>query len=88
MRHRYSIEEIARKLKADATRQLSVEGRHPFARFPYRDGSIPTPLARNEWSCFIDAEDYIRNAIDYVNRNPTREGFKSQHWRFVRPFAN
>ena len=30
-RHQYSVEEIARHLKADATTQLKREGLHPFA---------------------------------------------------------
>lgn len=86
-RHRYCIEEVARHLKADATTQLKREGLHPFADVPYRDGTIPTPWARKHWSCFLDSDDYTRNAIRYVRRNPTREGYKSQEWSFVTPYA-
>lgn len=85
MRHRYSIEEVARHLKADATTRLTREGIHPFADDPYSDGTLPTPWSRGEWSCFIDSDGYILSAIKYVNRNPTREGFKPQHWTFVHP---
>ena len=86
-RHRYSIEAIAQHLKGDATRHLSLEGLHPFAHSPYRDGTLPTPWARKQWSCFIDSEDYILNAIDYVRRNPVRERMKEQHWHFVAPYV-
>ena len=83
MRHRYSIEEIARHLKGDATTELKRESLHPFAQRPYRNGSLPSPWARNEWSCFIDTPEYLASAVDYVNRNPTREGKRPQQWKFV-----
>jgi REP element-mobilizing transposase RayT len=82
-RHSYSIEEIARHLKADATTELNREGLHPFRDFPYRNGSLPSPWARGEWKCFIDKDDYVRNAVGYVNRNPIREGHAAQSWSFV-----
>jgi REP element-mobilizing transposase RayT len=85
-RHDYSIEEIARHLKADATTQLKREGIHPSANDPYRDGSLPSPWSRGEWKCFISDADYVRNSIMYVNRNPTREKRKAQDWSFVTPF--
>ena len=84
-RHGYSIEEIARHLKGDATTQLKREGLHPFANDTYRDGTLPSPWARGEWKCFIDHVEYIHNAVRYVNRNPTREGYKAQEWSFVSP---
>lgn len=86
-RHRYSIEEIARHLKADATTQLGREGRHPFRSDVYRNGALPSPWARGQWTCYIDESDYARNAVRYVNRNPTREGHKAQDWSFVTPMA-
>jgi len=87
LRHHYSIEEIARHLKADATTQLKREGLHLFAVQPYRDGSLPSPWARNEWSCFIDTDEYLRAAVDYVDRNPPREGLKPQRWTLVVPYG-
>jgi REP element-mobilizing transposase RayT len=85
-RHRYSIEEIARHLKADATTQLKLEGLHPFADAPYSNGALPSPWARKEWKCFLFDDSYIHNAIRYVNRNPTRESYPAQDWTFVTPF--
>jgi REP element-mobilizing transposase RayT len=85
-RHRYSIEEIGRHLKGDATRQLSLEAMHPFANSPYRDGTLPTPWARHQWACFIDSHDYLSKTIDYVKRNPLREKMKEQRWEFVNPY--
>jgi REP element-mobilizing transposase RayT len=86
-RHNYSIEEMSRHLKADATTQLKREGLHPFANHPYRDGSLPTPWARNEWKCFIESMEYLGNAVDYVNANPMKEGKRAQHWSFVAPWC-
>ncbi|HEX8913750.1 MAG TPA: hypothetical protein VF796_15425, partial [Humisphaera sp.] len=83
-RHDYSIEEIARHIKADATTQLKQENIHPFQSDVYRDGSLPSPWARGQWKCFIDDPTYVRNAVGYVNRNPTREGHRPQRWSFVR----
>ena len=82
-RHRYSIEEIARHLKADATTQLGRESLHPFATAPYRNGALPSPWARGQWKCFLNDAEYVRAAINYVNRNPIREELKGQSWSFV-----
>jgi hypothetical protein len=54
---------------------------------PYRNGRIPTPWARRQWSVFLDADDEIGRACRYTNGNPTREGCKPQLWSFVTPFA-
>jgi REP element-mobilizing transposase RayT len=85
-RHNYSIERIANLLKGNASSRLSREGRHPFANNTYRDGRLPSPWARGEWSCFLDSVQDIRRAIAYVERNPTREGMRAQRWSFVRQF--
>jgi hypothetical protein len=85
-RHSYSIEEIARHLKADATSQLKLEGLHPFAENAYQNGAIPSPWARKEWKCFLFDNEYITNANRYVRRNPAREGHRAQAWKFVAAF--
>lgn len=82
-RHDYSIEEIARHLKADASTQLKRERLHPFQDQAYRDDSLPTPWIRGQWKCFIDEIRHIHNAIAYVNRNPVRERLTAQSWSFV-----
>jgi hypothetical protein len=73
-------------LKGAASTQLLSERLHPFAQAPYASGRLPTPWARNEWSCFLDSADDIARAIRYVERNPTREGMKAQRWNFVKRF--
>jgi REP element-mobilizing transposase RayT len=84
-RHRYAIEYISRLLKGAATNELIAEGIHPFREESYGDRRCPPEWARGEWSVFIDNEDQLRAAIRYVNKNPTRDGLKAQHWNFVTP---
>jgi REP element-mobilizing transposase RayT len=83
--HPRHIDDIAKHLKAKATRQLSLESIHPFVDDPRADGTLPSPWARNHWSPFIDSPAYLRKAIDYVNDNPGRSGLKRQHWKCVVP---
>jgi len=85
--HLRHIDDIPRHLKAKATRQLSLESLHPFADDPRADGTLPSPWARNHWSPFIDSDNYLHKAIDYVNENPCRSGLKRQHWTCVAPLA-
>jgi len=86
-RHTCSIEHVARLLKSAATTQLMQIGMHPFVDFRYRDGTLPTPWARKQWSVYLNNFDEIRRAIDYVESNPTREGKRRQSWSFVTPFS-
>jgi REP element-mobilizing transposase RayT len=86
-RHSYPIEQIARLLKGAATTELTREGLHPFAAFPYRDGSIPTPWARKQWSVFLGDDQGIRRAIGYVENNPIKDRKPAQHWSFVTAFT-
>jgi REP element-mobilizing transposase RayT len=86
LRHTCDIEQVTRLMKGAATSELNAEGLHPFADSPYRDGTIPTPWARNQWKCFLWDNESIQRAIKYVNENPLKEGLPAQHWKFVSPF--
>lgn len=85
--HPRYIDDIAKHLKAKATRQLSRESIHPFKDDPRADGTLPSPWARNHWSPFIDSENYLRTAIDYVKDNPCRSGLNRQQWNCVTPLG-
>jgi len=78
------IGQIVAHLKARATRQLRAEGIHPFERFARADGSVPTMWAGKYWKVFIDNDEHHDKAIDYVDRNPAKEGKQRQNWNFVR----
>lgn len=85
-RHDRRIEDIARRLKASATQQLSAEGRHPFGERVDPSRRAPTPWARGEWKVFLDTRDDISRAIRYVELNPVKEGKPPQLWSFVTPY--
>jgi len=70
------VEEVSRRLKAGGTIRLNKEGLG-FGRSPWAQG---------EWKVFLNDAWEIRRAVRYVERNPTRAGFKRQNWGFVVPY--
>jgi len=80
-------EQIVAHLKARATQQLAAEGLHPLAGCRQADGTVPSPWARNGWPVFLESDRHIVEAINYVEKNPLREGKPPQRWSFVVPFA-
>jgi REP element-mobilizing transposase RayT len=85
MRMRYSIEQISNLLKGAASTELMRRGLHPYTNQPYRNGKLPTPWARHEWSCFLDCDDDIQRSVDYTVANPRKEGLPLQRWQCVTP---
>ena len=85
-RHHYKVEQVVRRLKQAAGKQLELDDLHPFAGLVSRRGALPTPFAGKCWHCFIDNDDYARAAIAYVERNPPKEGTPRQTWSFVVPW--
>jgi REP element-mobilizing transposase RayT len=86
-RHEHSAEMIAGHLKGRATQQLSMEGVHPLAEHHQADGTTPSPWARKGWNVFLHTDERIREAIEYVETNPLKEGKPRQRWSFVVPFV-
>jgi REP element-mobilizing transposase RayT len=86
-RHRYKIEQAVKLLKGEASRRLLEVNLHPMKR--YRKSvqeRLPAVWGENQWKVYLDSEEAIENAIRYVEKNPLREGKRSQRWTFVRPF--
>jgi REP element-mobilizing transposase RayT len=81
-RHERSGPQIVGHLKSASTRQLRVEGLHPFD-----DGSenLPTVWVARCWTVFLNSGDEIQRAVEYVNQNPVKAGLPPQSWSFVRP---
>jgi REP element-mobilizing transposase RayT len=77
------IGRIVTHLKGRATQQLRAEGIHPFERFGRNGASVPTMWAGKYWKVFIDNDEHLEKAIDYVDRNPQKEGKRRQDWNFV-----
>ena len=86
-RHTYKVEQVCILLKGEATKELNAESLHPQSRFAARDGKLPSTWAEREWKGYLDTEEAIDLAIDYVEQNPVREGKPLQRWSFVAPFA-
>ncbi len=86
MRMPYPIEHVSNLLKGAATAELLQRGLHPFADQPHRNGKLPTPWTRHEWSCFLDSEQDIRRSINYTEQNPIKENKPPQHWQCVTPY--
>lgn len=76
------IENVVAVLKARATSQMKLEGTHPMRGYD----PVPTPWSKSCWSVFINDESQLRNAIDYVNRHPRKEGLAPQNWEFITPY--
>lgn len=85
-RHQYEIEKIANLLKGGATRELRRTNLHPLSRFAKPGERPPRMWAEHEWKVYLDSEESIENAIQYVSENPVKEGKPSQAWSFVTPF--
>ena len=63
-------EQIIAHLKGRATQQLAAEELHPLGGFRQADGTVPSPWARNGWPVFLESDQRILEAIDYVEKNP------------------
>jgi REP element-mobilizing transposase RayT len=85
-RHTYEVEKIANLLKGEATKQLKKESLHPHAALVKPDERLPPMWAEHQWKVYLDHEEAIEAAIQYVDDNPIKEGKRRQNWSFVTPF--
>jgi len=76
-RHERTIGRIIGHFKARATRQMRSE------RLWKHEGR--SPWASGAWKVFLDRPHPIHRAVEYVRRNPEREGLPPQRWWFVKP---
>jgi REP element-mobilizing transposase RayT len=58
---------------------------HPLAHFVDETGAIPMCWARRGWNVFLDEPEDVYRAVEYVERNPEKEGKRRQRWPFVVP---
>jgi len=73
-------------LKRAGTRELTSRGLHSLAGFRDARGRVASPWAEEGWAVFLDTVEQMREAIEYVERNPEKEGLPPQQWSFVVPF--
>jgi REP element-mobilizing transposase RayT len=73
-RHTYKVEQTCILLKGEATKQLNAESIHPQVKFRNARGKLPSMWAERQWKVFLDSEESIEAAIQYVEENPLKEG--------------
>ena len=86
-RHSYGIEQVVRRLEQAATMRLTADQLHPLESFRTRAGRTPSPWGRGLWKVYLNSDEDIRRAIQYVQENPMREHKPPQRWSFVVPYA-
>ena len=86
-RHSYKVEQMMNLLKGAATSSLIDGEKHPLAEFAEADQRPPRMWAARGWKQYLDSEEGIENAINYVEENPLKEGKSAQSWSFVQPFG-
>lgn len=79
-----TIEKVAEQLKGRATQFLNKQDLHPFVAKP--NGKKPPPWARGCWSVFLNTDASIQRAIDYVEQNPIKAGYKPQRYDWIKDF--
>lgn len=77
------IERIVGHLKARGTQELVAQKIHPLQDHRRADGFLPTCWVQHGWNVYLNTHAQIIRAIEYVNDNPPRGGFKRQKWHFV-----
>jgi len=82
--HPRKAEGLMAHLKAAASRQLTVEGLHPFGDQPLPCGRLPSPWAAGAWHVYLNTDVAVKQAIAYVEGNPVKAGLRRQRWSFVR----
>ena len=85
-RHQYKVEQIANLLKGTATRELIEDKRHPLSKYATTGKRPPGMWARHQWKVYLDSEQAIEDAINYVIENPIKEGKPPQTWKWITPF--
>jgi len=84
---RLAPKQVVIQLKGEATERLLEEGLHPFGDIQLPNGRVPKCWARGEWIVFLDRDEDVLRAIEYVEENPEKEGKPRQKWRFVTPLS-
>jgi REP element-mobilizing transposase RayT len=72
LRSKYRIEYIVNQLKGAAARALKFK---------------QTPWSRGCWKVFIDDNETLVAAVDYIRANPILAGLGAQSWDFVTPLS-
>jgi REP element-mobilizing transposase RayT len=80
------IRSVMNQMKGRASLRLVAEGRHPFQTMAGKGGR-PSCWARKGWHVFLDSPGDMWRAIQYVEENPIKEGYRTQRWSMVRGYT-
>lgn len=72
VRSKHKIEYVVGQLKGAATHALGLE---------------QTPWARGCWKVFLDDQNALYAAAEYIERNPVAAGMAPQRWDFITPLG-
>lgn len=74
----YPIERLVNRLKGGASRGLQERSIHPFQSEDLLRGRLPQMWGQNDWTVFLNNRDEILDRVDYVERNPLKEGARRE----------
>jgi REP element-mobilizing transposase RayT len=77
------ISQVVAHLKGRASQELREEGLHPFDEFADAAGNFPSVWAGRYWKVFVDNDEHLDKAIEYVEKNPLKEGKRKQKWKLT-----
>jgi REP element-mobilizing transposase RayT len=72
LRSGYRIEYLVNQFKGAATKELELSR---------------TPWTRGSWKVYIDDDEALWAAAEYINANPRAAGLNEQRWGFVTPLT-
>ena len=81
-----TVESLVIQLKGSASERLRMESLHPFQHLLDKNGRPYKCFARGQWKVYLGPDD-VEAAIQYVERNPEKDGLPRQTWRFVSPLV-
>jgi REP element-mobilizing transposase RayT len=85
--HSQPADVLAARFKMAGTGRLKRDGLHPFGHLAGPSGGVPKCWQRGEWKVYLFDATAVRREIEYVEKNPLKEGKPRQRWPFVTPYA-
>ena len=77
-------ERLSSALKANASRVLREQGRHPLADYARPDGTLPKVFAEKGRERFVWDVPHLHRCVTYIEDNPVKAGLRPQRWSFVK----
>jgi hypothetical protein len=62
---------------------MTREDIHPLRDYHRNTGRVPQPWVEGGWFRYLNDDQAIADAVDYVRQNPTKIGLPIQTWSFV-----